>query len=151
MPRGGIILWSGSIATIPTGWLLCDGTGGTPNLRDRFVVGAGSTYAVGAAAGATTVTLVAANLPPHAHSGTTDGIGNHTHYQNVGANFGSGGPVYRIDFNADGSGGNQYGSGVQTDAAGSHSHTFTSGNGPGTSTAFSILPPYYALAYIMKA
>jgi len=39
-PTGGIIMWSGTIATIPTGWALCDGTSGTPDLRDKFVVGA---------------------------------------------------------------------------------------------------------------
>ena len=46
IPVGGIIMWSGSIASIPTGWALCDGNNGTPNLTDRFVVGAGSVYAV---------------------------------------------------------------------------------------------------------
>lgn len=46
VPRGGIILWSGSIASIPTGWQLCDGTNGTPDLRNRFIVCAGDTYAV---------------------------------------------------------------------------------------------------------
>jgi hypothetical protein len=40
LPSGVILLWSGSIATIPTGWVLCDGTNSTPDLRDRFVVGA---------------------------------------------------------------------------------------------------------------
>ena len=43
---GIIILWSGSIANIPRGWLLCDGTLGTPNLKDNFVIGAGDTFAV---------------------------------------------------------------------------------------------------------
>lgn len=46
MIRGHIVLWSKAINLIPTGWQLCDGTNGTPDLRDRFVVGAGSTYAV---------------------------------------------------------------------------------------------------------
>lgn len=82
VPTGGIIIWSGSAAAIPTGWLLCDGTSGTPNLRDRFVVGAGSTYAVGATGGSATVTLAEANLPAHTHtvSGTTsDRSVGHTH------------------------------------------------------------------------
>lgn len=46
MIRGHIVLWSKAIALIPKGWQLCDGTNGTPDLRNRFVVGAGSTYAV---------------------------------------------------------------------------------------------------------
>ena len=40
VPSGGIIMWSGSIATIPTGWLLCNGSSGTPDLRNKFIIGA---------------------------------------------------------------------------------------------------------------
>ena len=47
IPSGGIIIWSGSSSAIPSGWYLCNGANGTPDLRNRFVVGAGSTYAVG--------------------------------------------------------------------------------------------------------
>ena len=46
---GMIMLWSGSIGSIPAGWYLCDGTNGTPNLKDSFIVGAGNIYPVGAA------------------------------------------------------------------------------------------------------
>jgi len=46
IPSGGIFLWSGSIGSIPAGYVLCNGSNGTPDLRNRFVVGAGSTYAV---------------------------------------------------------------------------------------------------------
>jgi len=53
IPAGGIIMWSGSIGAIPTGYYLCNGSNGTPDLRDRFVVGAGSTYAVGNTGGFT--------------------------------------------------------------------------------------------------
>lgn len=51
---GMIILWSGSVASIPSGFVLCNGTNGTPNLKNRFIVGAGDTYAVGATGGAIT-------------------------------------------------------------------------------------------------
>jgi len=47
IPVGGIIIWSGSIASIPTGWALCNGSSGTPDLRSKFIVGAGGVYAVG--------------------------------------------------------------------------------------------------------
>lgn len=47
IPVGGIILWSGSIASIPTGWALCNGSNGTPNLTDKFIIGAGNSYNVG--------------------------------------------------------------------------------------------------------
>lgn len=51
MVKGGVILWSGGLLDIPTGWVLCDGNNGTPNLTDKFVVGAGDNYAVGDAGG----------------------------------------------------------------------------------------------------
>ncbi len=84
IPTGIITLWSGSILTIPSGWALCNGSNGTPDLRDRFVVGAGSTYAVGATGGTASNTLTTAQLPSHTHSisasGTTSGqSAGHTH------------------------------------------------------------------------
>jgi microcystin-dependent protein len=84
VPSGVITLWSGSIAAIPSGWVLCNGTNSTPDLRDRFVVGAGSTYAVNATGGANTVTLDATMIPSHTHTvsatGTTSGqSAGHTH------------------------------------------------------------------------
>ena len=53
IPSGAIVMWSGSIGSIPAGYYLCDGQNGTPNLKDRFVVGAGNTYAVGNTGGFT--------------------------------------------------------------------------------------------------
>ena len=58
VPKGTIVLWSGTIATIPNGWVLCDGTNGTPDLRNRFVVGAGDEYSVGDKGGVKTYTLI---------------------------------------------------------------------------------------------
>lgn len=88
IPVGVITMWSGSIASIPSGWRLCDGGGGTPDLRDRFVVGAGSSYAVGATGGANTVTLDTTQIPSHTHtgSGTTSSTNiDHTHSGTTGA------------------------------------------------------------------
>ena len=81
---GMIIMWSGSIATIPTGWFLCNGSNSTPDLRDRMVIGAGSTYAVNATGGSATTTLITANLASHTHtysstSGNTSVDHNHTY------------------------------------------------------------------------
>lgn len=90
MPSGGIILWSGSVASIPSGWFLCNGANSTPDLRDRFVVGAGSGYAVGATGGEATHVLTEAEMPAHTHSvglatnGDQDGSGSN------GAIYGSG-------------------------------------------------------------
>ena len=172
IPSGVITMWAGSIATIPTGWALCDGANGTPNLRDRFVVGAGSTYAVGATGGATSVTtsnngahshggttgstaLTTDQIPWHTHTGTTNTTGNHTHggvpLRTPDSDRGTQSSGYSIDIDG------------QTIAAGDHSHVFTTdatGGGQGhTHTIASdgnhthtveTLPPYYALAYIMK-
>jgi len=52
MVSGGIILWSGAVVNIPSGYVICDGNNGTPDLRNRFIVGAGDTYAVAASGGA---------------------------------------------------------------------------------------------------
>lgn len=140
VPRGCILLWSGSTSTIPGGWALCNGQNGTPDLRDRFVVGAGSTYAVAAKGGATTVTLTTSQIPSHTHSIASDG--DHTH---------------TIDFNRAGSGASVYtglsainsgtSSVMTSNSAGAHTHTAGSSGGGG---AHENLPPYYALCYIMK-
>ena len=80
VPPGIITLWSGS--TTPTGWALCNGSNGTPDLRDRFVVGAGNSYSVGDTGGANSVTLTEAQLPSHSHgdgSLATNTTGSHYH------------------------------------------------------------------------
>jgi microcystin-dependent protein len=135
-----IMMWSGSVASIPSGWTLCNGTNGTPNLQDRFVVGAGSTYTPGSTGGAASVTLTTAQLPAHAHdyrdryfaegsvyTSAAHGILSETH---TAANFrGSG------DTDTD----NDYFNYV---------NKTTSNEGSGT--AHENRPPYYALCYVMK-
>ena len=66
VPTGVIVMWSGSIASIPSGWYLCNGSNGTPDLRNRFVVGAGSTYAVDATGGSADAIVVS-----HTHTATS--------------------------------------------------------------------------------
>jgi microcystin-dependent protein len=144
MPTGGIILWSGAANAIPTGWLLCDGTSGTPNLRDRFVVGAGSTYAVGATGGAATVTLATTNLPAHTHTLSSGDTASHTHAITTVFNPGggsAGGMVYSAV-------GQPFTS--QSTQAAAPALTGSSGS-TGSGTAHENLPPYYALCYIMKS
>jgi hypothetical protein len=89
VPTGIIALWSGNAGSIPAGWALCDGNNGTPDLRDRFIVGAGATYAVGTIGGATnhthdTVigTPTTSTSGAHSHAtatGTTGSESAHTH------------------------------------------------------------------------
>ena len=82
MPAGIIVMWNSSVATIPTGWQLCNGTNGTPDLRDRFVIGAGSSYAVAATGGSKDAVVVShqhAGTATVNFSGTTDAGGVHNH------------------------------------------------------------------------
>jgi microcystin-dependent protein len=67
IPTGLISMWSGAIEAIPTGWALCNGQNGTPDLRDRFVVGAGNTYEVGDTGGEAAHTLTIEEMPEHDH------------------------------------------------------------------------------------
>ena len=81
---GMILIWSGAANAIPSGWVLCNGSNSTPDLRNRFVVGAGDTFSVGATGGATSITIAETNLPSHSHSfsaNATSGAttANHTH------------------------------------------------------------------------
>lgn len=76
VPAGVIAMWSGSMASIPDGWTLCDGTDGTPDLTDRFVVGAGDSYSVDDTGGTDTVTLTESEIPSHTHTANAqDGTG----------------------------------------------------------------------------
>lgn len=149
-PSGGIIMWSGTIATIPTGWVLCDGTNSTPNLTGRFVVHAdadsGGTYAPNATGGANTIALSEAEMPSHTHtfSGTTNTTGAHTHTVTT---LGGSSGVRAEDVAA----GNLTAYTNTTSSAGNHSHTFSGTTGAaGSGSAHENRPPYYALAYIMK-
>jgi len=107
---GIICLWQGAVIDIPTGWALCDGNNGTPDLRDKFINGAGGALAPGATGGTTN----------HTHAFTSDG---HFHtltllnYLNAGA----------------------YAS-IETDTK----------TDSGTTDPEDHIPPYYALAYIMR-
>jgi hypothetical protein len=152
MPIGAIMIWKGTDADVPTGWHICDGGtyGGyaTPDLRDRFVKGAGGDYAVNSTGGPATwngtitptgtVTvgdhvLTNAELPVHSHS--------YTEYHNpVARSSGSGSGYPNVDSYWDSP------VGEQSTGGGSHGHT-------GSSIAFSGVDPrplYYALYYIMK-
>lgn len=127
IPRGIIMMWSGETNTIPDGWALCDGGNGTPNLEDRFIVGAGNAYKVGETGGANTVTLTVAQMPSHNHNNGEygvllhrDGSGRWTS-KDTDTTVGEPDLIHNADIVA--AGGNQ---------------------------AHENRPPYYALAYIMK-
>ena len=134
LPTGAIILWSGSLGSIPSGYTICDGTLGTPDLRDRFIIGAGSSYAVAATGGSADAVVVS-----HTHTATvTDPTHTHTMFD-AGFTGGGGANGY-----AGGSGGSTKGTNAaSTGISVTNASTGVSGTGAN-------LPPYYALAYIMK-
>lgn len=125
---GIICMWAGSVASIPSGWQLCNGTNGTPDLRDRFIMGAGSTY----------------------NPGDTGGISTHTHTENA--------HMHLVDPPNTTTTGSNYAASVTpglSGAAWDHTHnvniaSFDSSYGSSTINNTTTLPPYYALCYIMK-
>jgi hypothetical protein len=161
-------MWSGSIASIPLGWRLCDGGGGTPDLRDRFIVGAGSTYAVNATGGSASVTptgtiagstadtaLTEAQMPKHYHRFVTGQLAGGA-WPNGGqsdrnGNFFGGTPddgafeYFSYSVGGDAGSGSK---GQGTANGNGHSHTLSGASLSGN--AQDNRPPYYALAYIMK-
>ena len=128
-PSGGIIMWSGSVASIPSGWYLCDGNNSTPDLQNRFIVGAGSSYAVGATGGADSVTLSEAQIPAHSHTGSTGSAGSHDHTYS-GTSDTDGGHTHAFSATTGSSGSHSH-TGT-TSAAGGHSHTVASSNNGGS-------------------
>jgi len=137
IPTGIITLWYGAIGSVPAGWYLCDGANGTPDLRDRFVVGAGSTYSVAAVGGAKDAIVVS-----HTHTATsvvTDP--GHAHSYTSPA----GGPV------AFGDTAQTTTTGATTGSAFTSITVATTNATAGVSGTNANLPPYYALAYVMKA
>ena len=120
MPSGGIIIWSGSIVSIPSGWYLCDGNNSTPDLRGKFILGAGGAYGKGAIGGEETHVLTITEMPSHDHvmsSAWTQGLTDYVDDSNMNA------------------------------ARNAGEHTSNTGGGQ----AHNNMPPYFALAYIMKS
>ena len=121
---GMILMWSGSIDNIPEGWVLCDGSNDTPDLRNRFIVGAGGEYAVNDIGGSNSVTLTTSQIPSHTHTAK-----------------------YSTDTTK--SGDSSSGTFITTISQTSGSRSFTTETAGG-GTAHENRPPYYSLAYIMK-
>ncbi len=139
IPSGVIVIWSGASSAIPAGWYLCNGSNGTPDLRDRFVVGVGTTYSVGNTGGSKDAVLVS-----HTHTATVTDPG-HNHSINNSTS------VLRA---LGGQNGSNSGSNWRNDTISNNSATtgITVANSTeGVSGTNANLPPYYALCYIMKA
>lgn len=140
IPTGMISLWYGAVGAVPSGWYLCDGTNGTPDLRDKFIVGAGNSYAVGAVGGTADAVVVehthtatsVVTDPSHVHGGIPTGSGD------IGSNNGA----YREGANGTFHDSNSATTGITV---------ATTNSSTGVDGTNKNLPPYYALAYVMKA
>jgi hypothetical protein len=179
IPLGGIILWSGAVTEIPFNWHLCDGTGGTPDLRDRFVVGAGGAYAVGATGGAVSQDLthdhgpgtletdenhhdhnvnagVTANEAAHTHdwSDTSTGPSSTTSWGNSNVPPGplKADHLHTHDVSGTTTAGtaHNHGPGTLETNTETHDHDVDAGTTDDALGVTSILNPYYALCYIMR-
>ena len=147
VPTGLISLWSGAANAIPTGYVLCDGTNSTPDLRNRFLIGAGSTYAVGATGGSADATI-----PAHTHALTGASTDTHNLSGSLVASKpqAATGAFSVVGGQGGGADGGQSTAGLYT-LADSHNHALSgSTDSTGSSATNANLPPYYALCYIMK-
>ena len=141
LPTGMILLWSGAVGSIPTGYYLCDGNNGTPDLRDRFLVGAGNTYSVNQTGGSADAIVVSHTHTATSTSTVTDPGHNHTVSASSGPPYNAGGnAVFGPTTNT-----------TSTATTGITVATATTNATAGTSGTGANLPPYYALAYIMKS
>ena len=136
VPVGAIMMWSGAVASIPAYFRLCDGTQGTPDLRDRFVLGAGGARSPGAIGGSADAIVVA-----HTHNaGVTDP--GHSHSFVARATVLSGGtenpPV------------DSTGSVLNYPTASSHTGISVTNEITGQSGEGANIPPFVALAYIIR-
>lgn len=132
IPSGVIVMWSGAANAIPEGWVLCDGKNGTPNLLDRFIVGAGGAYKVGETGGTNDVALTIGQMPKHRHEYVGD---DELWYADDIASSESkeNGKTYDADSNEKKGSPRRY---MTTYAGGGEAHENR--------------PPYYALCFIMK-
>lgn len=138
IPIGGIILWSGALPSLPDSWKLCDGNNGTIDLRDKFIVCSGGLYNTGATGGATTVTLNVNEIPAHSHEITDPG---HSHDINI---------PNGTDSNVPGGGSQSVSKPLATQGETAGATTGITINQTGGGGAHENMPPYYALAYIMR-
>ncbi|MDV2988580.1 MAG: hypothetical protein P3T54_00240 [Dehalogenimonas sp.] len=170
VPAGLILMWAGTLANIPSGYVLCDGNNSTPNLLARFVQGVATAATnPGATGGATSKTTAGhthtqgatGSNGSHSHSVSTDSAGSHSHtvdshYHSISSTVVENGSSYSVGAHGTtgtaSPGTNSAGShnhGGDTDTDGSHTHTnpTTASN---TDSITDIRPLYYEIAFVMK-
>ena len=146
IPTGMINLWYGAIGSVPSGWYLCDGANGTPDLRDKFVVGAGSSYSVAATGGAKDAIVVSHTHTASSSSSSTVSDPGHSH--TVGSGVNAGPPDNGLWLRQQSS---SLGTSTATTGITVATATTTTNTAAGVSGTNANLPPYYALCYVMKS
>lgn len=177
LPTGAVIMWHGDPDNVPPGWAICDGKNNTPDLRDRFVIGAGGNYSYSKydknfdnnhpyEGGASSVSLTVEQLPRHSHTGKTDKDGSHSHgnlendsstLNYSAADWTAAGPnaplpntLAMSNTTTNPPSGTTP---IATSDDGDHDHYFTTDPFPATTQQqeeVDILPPFYGLYFIMK-
>lgn len=158
IPSGMITMWSGTIANIPNGFFLCDGNNGTPNLKDKFVMGTTIESDIAKTGGSPDAVVIShSHTANHNHTASSNTAGNHQH--KVGNNNDAGTYVgHRVaDIRWHGSTSySNFDANIKSSNAGNHSHSITVDNknvntsSVGENGAGKNLPPYFKLAFIMK-
>lgn len=179
LPRGIITMWAGATNAVPSGWALCNGNNGTPNLKDRFIVGAGQSYGVGNTGGNWTQTpsvwtnaagtginvagtaITEAQMPWHTHSGS---VGSNASIQVQDSIQSSSAGEWLADDSFGSIGWSpspirkplkEFSASLSINGTGGnqpHYHGVTDNGHAHTAaaSAIDVRPPYYALAFIMK-
>jgi hypothetical protein len=168
VPRGVVVAWWGQISTIPAGWLFCDGTNGTPDLRGYFMGGVGTGGTVGLTGGASTATATTSSAGSHTHGGNTGSAGGHTptgstdvqgshnHSGFTGAGypggyggigFASGSAQHENTISSDG----VHQHTLSINAVGPHIHSISADGVHTHSVTVATVPPYVQMAFIMKS
>jgi microcystin-dependent protein len=154
VPTGAIMLWSGRTGkkNVPPGWALCDGSQGTPDLRDRFIVGSGGRYTPGEQGGRNEVRLEQEHLPIHSHSFTTEPAEQRS--SEIGTTEKKQRQIGYAEcqhYAAETREEESWSPSEQENRADNHSHSGrTDAAGQHAPEPVDIRPKYYALAYIMK-
>lgn len=162
-------MWSGSLTSLPAGYVICNGSNGSPDLRGRFIMGSGGSYPYDSTGGSADASLVShshtfdfngGNGGAHSHNASTKGEGGHLHDIKATQGFltiagtslpaAANGPT-PANISTDSEG--QHSHALTIDGVGDHTHTYSGTSGGvtgGVGATNRNLPPYFALAFLLK-